>query len=66
MGIMEWYAATVADDTANAVALRAGLVQSTLARQIKAGQLSPEVVVAIARAYRADVLDALVAAAGAL
>lgn len=58
--VMEWYAALVGSDAVNAVAERAKLVQSTLNRQIRAGVLSVESVAAIARAYDADVLDALV------
>ncbi len=62
MTLMEWYAATVGDASVNAVATRADIVQTTLARQIKAQSLSPEVIVAVARAYGRDVLDALVLA----
>lgn len=60
--LMEWYGQTVGDASVNAVAMKAGVVQTTLSRQIKAGALSPEVVAAVARAYGADVLDALVVA----
>ncbi len=60
--IMEWYGATVGDASVNAVAMKAGVVQTTLSRQLKSGALSPEVVAAVARAYGADVLDALVLA----
>ncbi len=59
---MEWYRSLVGEGaTVNAVAERAGVVQTTLNRQVKAGALSHETVVALARAYRADVLDGLVA-----
>ena len=61
MDSMTWYTRTVKDASVNAVATRSGVVQSTLARQIKAGSLTAETVVAVARAYGADVLDALVA-----
>lgn len=62
MTLMEWYSATVRDASVNAVALKAGIVQTTLSRQLRAGVLSPEVVVAVARAYGSDVLDAIVIA----
>ena len=61
MKSMEWYEKTVRDSSVNAVAAKAGLVQSTLSRQVRAEALTAETVVAIARAYGADVLDALVA-----
>lgn len=48
--------------TVNAVAERAGVIQTTLNRQLKAESLSPETVVSIARAYGVDVLSGLVAA----
>lgn len=60
MSIQAWYAATVRDDSENQVAIRSGVVQRTLNRQLAAGRLSPETVVAVARAYGQDVLDALV------
>ena len=60
MGSIDWYRRTTKDASTNAVALKAGIVQSTLSRQLKAGDLTPESVVAIARAYRVDVLDGLV------
>lgn len=60
--IAEWYEATVDGASVNAVAQKAGLVQTTLSRQVKSGQFSPETVVAVAVAYGRDVLDALVVA----
>ena len=60
MDIQQWYVVTVGDDSENQVALRSGVVQRTLNRQLAAGRLSPETVVAVARAYGRDVLDALV------
>ena len=51
----------VGDDTRNAVAERAGVVQPTLNRQIARGNLKPEIVVAIARAYGVPILPGLVA-----
>lgn len=61
MSKLDWYRGVVKDASINAVAARSGLVQSTLNRQIKAEALTPDVVVAVARAYGVDVLDALVA-----
>lgn len=60
--IMKWYEKTVRGDSVNAVAAKANVVQTTLDRQLKKGALSAEMVVAIARAYRVDVLDSLVKA----
>ena len=60
MQMMDWYRGVVKDASVNSVATRAGLVQSTLARQLKAETLTAESVVAVARAYGVDVLDALV------
>ena len=60
MNAMTWYAETVGTDSTNRVADRAGLVQTTLGRQLKSGKLSAETVVAVADAYGRDVLDALV------
>lgn len=59
--IMEWLEATVGQDSTNEIARRSGLTVSTVHRQRTSGALSPEVVAAIARAYGANVLDALVA-----
>ena len=59
---MRWYERTVRGAAVNAVAAKAGVVQTTLDRQVKRGALSPEVVVAVARAYGTDVLEALVIA----
>lgn len=59
--MMDWYRRTVRDASVNAVATRAGVVQSTLARQVKAGNLSAETVLAVARGYEADAIGALVA-----
>lgn len=56
---MQWYGSLVGEATVNAVSEKSGLVQSTLNRQVRAGALSAESVVAIARAYGADVLTAL-------
>lgn len=61
MDISQWYSDAVGDDSANAVAMKAGILQSTLARQLQRGTLSPEVVAAIGRAYRADILAGFVA-----
>lgn len=60
MSSKKWYEKTVRGASVNAVAAKSGLVQSTLARQVKAESLSAEVAVAVARAYGADVLGALV------
>ena len=62
MDTIAWYEETVGDDTTNGVATKAGLVTTTLARQLDKGRLTPETVVAIADAYGRDVLDALVSA----
>lgn len=58
--IVQWYTKATGGDSENAVALKAGISQTTLNRQLRAGRLTPEVVVAISRAYRAPVSQALV------
>lgn len=58
---MDWYTRTVRDASVNAVATRAGVVQTTLARQLKTGTLSAETVLAVARGYDADAIGALIA-----
>jgi len=59
MNIDEWYAATVGDDSENAVAARAGIQQRTLNGQRRRDALSIETVVAVAHAYGADLIRAL-------
>lgn len=60
----EWIARVAGTTTwelsVNAVAETSGLVQSTLSRRLAGEGLSAEQVIAIARAYRADVIDALI------
>lgn len=60
MNTEQWYLQTVGSDTENAVASRSGIGQTTLNRQRKSGKLSPESVVAIARAYDADPIKGLI------
>lgn len=60
MSEMTWYEIVTNSDSVNAVATKAKIVQTTLNRQVQRGRLSPEVVIAIARGYKAPVLDALV------
>ena len=60
MIIEEWYRSTVGDDSENAVATKAQIHQRTLNGQRRKGSLSAETVVAVAKAYGRDVLDALV------
>ena len=57
---MNWYNATTAGDTVNAVAAKSGLVGSTLSRQLKSETLTPESIVAVARAYKADPIEGLI------
>lgn len=57
---MEWYEGVTEGLSVNKVALKAGIVQSTLNRQVNKKQLSPETVIAIARAYHIDVAGALI------
>lgn len=56
-----WLSRVAGDDTTNAVATRAGIYTATLSKQLARGKLSPENIIAIARAYRAPILDSLVA-----
>ncbi|WP_172121455.1 hypothetical protein [Actinomyces faecalis] len=59
MDIVQWYYSTVKGDSHNTVAKKAGVNTSTVTRQLNAGRLEPALVVPIARAYSADVLEAL-------
>lgn len=57
-----WYENTVKGDSVNQVAKKSGISQSTLNLQLtRKGALSPESAVAIARAYGASILEALIA-----
>lgn len=60
METIRWFDRITGDDTPNAAAKRSGVNQPTLSRQIKAGALSAEVIVAIARAYDADAIEGLI------
>lgn len=60
MDIVQWYYDTVKGDSHNTVAKKAGVNTSTVTRQLNAGRLEPALVVPIARAYSADVLEALI------
>lgn len=62
MDSIKWMQSIVGDDSLNVIASRADLVASTLYRNVEKGRLPPEVVVAVARAYRQPVLPGLVAA----
>ena len=60
MESMQWLRNTCGTDSVNAIAQKANMTQTTLARQVKRGELTSEAVLAIARGYHAPVLDALV------
>lgn len=60
MNTVEWFRSVTSGDSVNAAAIRAGLNQPTLSRQVKAGILSPESIVAVARAYKADAIEGLI------
>ncbi len=60
MDISQWYRETVQDDSINAAAARAGIQQTTLNRQVRSGKFTAETVVALARGYRVDIIEALV------
>lgn len=54
-----WYEQLVGDATERSVALKSGIITSTLNRQLKAGTLSAENVILIARAYKENPIAAL-------
>ena len=56
-----WLSEIVGSDSTNEIARRSGLTVSTVHRQRASGSFSPETMAAIARAYGANVLDALIA-----
>lgn len=60
MTTIEWFKRVTAGDSVNAAANAANLNQPTLSRQVHAGALSPESIVAIARAYDADPIEGLI------
>lgn len=57
---INWYKSLVGSDTEKAASDRAGITTSTLNRQLAKGTLSEGNVIAIARAYGANPVDALV------
>ena len=57
---MQWFERVTQGDTVNAAAEKAHMVGSTLNRQVRAATLSPESIVAIARAYDADPIEGLI------
>lgn len=61
MDSLQWLAQITDDAAPTTAARRAGVQVSTMSRQVAKGVLSPETVVAIARAYHAPVLPGLVA-----
>lgn len=60
MASNSWFEVVTGGDSVNLVSQKAGIAQTTLNRQVKQGCLSPEVVVAVARAYNADAIAGLV------
>ena len=60
MNIIEWFAEVTEGRSITRIAKDSGLFQSTVSRQLNSRSLTPETVVAIARAYKQDVIDALV------
>lgn len=60
MKSLQWLEKVAPGASMNAIATRAGIYTATLAKQIKRGTLSPEVIIKIARGYNAPVVDALV------
>ena len=60
MNIEQWYQETVGNDSQNTVADNAGIVPSSLYRQLP-DKLSPQNVVKIVRAYGGSAIDGLVA-----
>jgi transcriptional regulator with XRE-family HTH domain len=61
MSASKWVERVSGGDSGRQVAARAGIVQATLSRQLLNDNLTPENVVAIARAYKVPVLEGLVA-----
>lgn len=56
---LKWYEKVTGGDSKYSVAAAAGISRATLVRQLNSDQLSPENVIAIARAYDADIVDGL-------
>lgn len=60
MTTKEWFDRIRGDDTINAVADKAGIVQSTLLRQLKRGHLGIVEIIKIARAYSTNPIGPLI------
>ena len=60
MDTVKWFRRITGGDSVNAAAKAAGINQPTLARQINAGTISAENIVAVARAYKADPIEGLI------
>lgn len=56
----EWLAATIRPDSIRAASQRIDLAPTTITRQLQRGGLSPEVVIALCRAYGQNPVDGLV------
>lgn len=55
----KWFAATTNGDSVNAVAVKSGLTQSTLARYHRKGEYPADAVIAISRAYGVSAIRSL-------
>lgn len=58
--MMQWFETITSGETINAVSTRSGLVDTTLRRQVRGGVLAAETVLAIARAYNENGVEALI------
>ncbi|MFT3661962.1 MAG: hypothetical protein QM809_11330 [Gordonia sp. (in: high G+C Gram-positive bacteria)] len=60
MNFQEWLDALTGGDSLRTVATNTGVSHSTISRQLAKSKLDPELVIALARAYRHNEVDALV------
>lgn len=59
MKASEWITEVIDGDTVNAAASKAGIVTSTLARQLDRGEVSAENLILVSRAYGRNPIEAL-------
>ena len=60
MNFETWLTELIGDDTRRTASSKAGMAESTLSRQLSRGHLSPEMVIALCRAYDRSPVQGLV------
>lgn len=60
MNFETWLTELIGDDTRRTASKKAGMAESTLSRQLSRGHLSPEMVIALCRAYSRSPVQGLI------